>query len=60
MMIQSAREETEKLGGKKGMKPATFKKLVQARLTKEKEDQIALLGAAQEIETPQVEEGSEY
>ena len=38
MMIKSAREETKKLGGKKGMKPATFKKLVHARLTKEKED----------------------
>ena len=68
-MLQSAREQVKKLGGadkcvkgcKKGMKPATFKKLMYARLVKEKEqEQVALLSAAQEMETPQVEEGSEY
>ena len=61
MIMQSAREEMLKLGGKdvckskdgckKKMKPFSFKRSLRKRIMKEREDKIALLAAAQETET---------
>ena len=64
--MKRAVENVKKLGGKddckekgpcKKMKPAAYKQILRKGM---QEGQIALLGAAPEIETPQADEGFEY